>query len=60
MGRIGAGAVTSSMGQSAYARITDGLGNGGFGTEKINESRQGHPERLPAGSDTDVVISTGS
>ena len=34
------------------ACVTDGLDDGGFGAEKIDESREGHPERLPAGSDS--------
>ena len=50
-GRIGAGAVTSRHGRASRACVTDGLDNGGFGAEKIDESREGHPERLPAGSD---------
>ncbi len=38
--------------ESPGARIGDGLDEGGFGAEKVDESREGHPERLPAGSDS--------
>ena len=38
-------------GQPACTCVSDGLDNGGFAAEKVDESREGHPERLPAGYD---------
>ena len=42
------------------ARVTDGLGNGGFGAEEIDESRKGHRNNLQLLADNQSTSSLGA